>query len=613
MQANSEKRNIIYFIIILVGIIYLIKLFILQIIDVDYKLDANNNVLRHIIDYPSRGYIYDRNNKLLVYNEAAYDLMVVPRQIKNFDTLDFCNTLKIEKSEFIERMTKINEYSIYKASIFEKTISSNMFAVLQEKLYKYHGFYVQKRTIRKYPESSAGHLLGYIGEVGDRDIENDGYYKSGDYIGISGIEKSYENELRGIRGISIIMVDVHNREKGSYKDGLYDSISVPGKDINITIDNELQKYGELLMQNKIGSIVAIEPSTGEILAIVSSPTYDPNLLVGRVRTQNYKMLSSDSIKPLFNRALMAKYPPGSTFKLINALIGLQEGVLFEDTKCSCKGGYRSGRLTVGCHPHPSPLDLRQSIQISCNAYYCNVFRNIIDNDYYDGAREGYINWRKHISSFNFGRKLYSDLNNESEGFIPPPEYYDRYYGKNRWKSLTIISLAIGQGEIGVTPLQLANAVSIIANRGYYFTPHIIKRINNKNIKIKKFKTKKYTTIDRKYFYPVIEGMELVVQGEAWSTGRIARIDSIIICGKTGTAENPHGEDHSIFVAFAPKDNPKIAISVIVENAGFGSTFAAPIASLMIEKYLNDSISRKELEEKIITSNLICPSCANKKK
>ena len=604
MGPYSERKYVISIIIILIGIIYIIRLFVLQVVDPSYKLSASSNVLRHITQYPARGLIYDRNGKLLVYNEASYDLMVVPGQLKDFDTTDLGNILEITHKQIIEQIKKAKKYSYYRSSLFLKQISPETYGFLQEKLYKLPGFYVQTRTLRKYPHNIAAHVFGYVGEVDEQIAKKYKYYKSGDYIGISGIEKSYENILRGTKGINVFLVDVHNRIKKSFENGKYDTIAIAGANITTTLDAELQAYGETLMQNKKGSVVAIEPSTGEILTLVSSPAYDPNLLVGRIRTYNYQKLSNNSLKPLFNRALMAKYPPGSAFKPINALIGLQEGVVSYHTRFSCHLGYRSGSFTVGCHRHISPLNLPQSIQYSCNAYYCNVFRRILDDKKFQSVGIAFDNWRKHVVSFGFGDILGSDFANELKGYVPTVKYYDKYYRENRWKSLTVISLAIGQGELGITPLQMANMSAIIANRGYYYIPHIIKHIEGRDAIEKKFSVKHFTTIDSKYYDIVVEGMENAVEGAAGSTARIARIEGVVVCGKTGTAQNPHGKDHSIFIAFAPKDNPQIAISVYVENGGFGATWAAPIASLMIEKYLTDTIYRPWLEEYILNGNLL---------
>ncbi|MCK4663040.1 MAG: penicillin-binding protein 2 [Bacteroidales bacterium] len=604
MNPFSERKYIIGAIIIFICIIYIVRLFFLQVIDISYKLSASNNVLRYVTQYPARGLVYDRNGKLLVYNEAAYDLIINPPQLESFDTADFCKILRISKETVIDKINKAKKYSKYKPSIFLKQISSKDYAILQEKLYKFQGFFVQTRTLRRYPIKIAAHVLGYVGEVDDKTIKNDKYYQLGDYIGISGIEKSYEKILRGKKGVNIFLVDVHNRIKGSYKDGKYDTVAIGGQDITISLDSDLQKYGEKLMNNKIGSIVAIKPSTGEILSLVSSPSYSPDLLIGRIRTKNYLHLSNDTLNPLFNRALMAQYPPGSTFKIINALIGLQENVVTRYTKYSCNYGYHIGRFSIGCHSHMSPLDLVQSIQYSCNAYYCNVFRNIIDDKKFESVSLSFANWRKHVVSFGFGNKLKSDFTNELKGNIPQGSYYDKYYRKGRWNSLNIVSMAIGQGELLITPLQMANMSAIIANKGYYYTPHIVKQIENEKNIDPKFLVKRFTTIDTAYFSIIIEGMDLAVQGEAGSTARIAKVKDIIVCGKTGTAENPHGKDHSIFIAFAPKDNPQIAIAVYVENGGFGATWAAPIASLMIEKYLKESISRNWLENYILNGNLI---------
>lgn len=603
MNHLESRRFVIGFIFLLVGLIFLIRLFYVQVIDDHYKLDADNNVLRKIIKYPARGLIYDRNGELLVFNEAAYDLMIIPKQVpKKMDTLEFCNLLEITKPQFIEKILKAKAYSYYKASVFEKEISSMSYAKIQEHLFKYPGFYVQLRTLRTYPQAVAAHLLGYVGEVDQSMVEKNPYYRSGDYIGISGLEKKYEEILRGKRGVEIQMVDVFNREKGKFMDGIYDSTAVSGSNITTALDIDLQQYGELLMQNKKGSIVAINPSTGEILAIVSTPSYDPNLLVGRVRSNNYVALTKDTLKPLFNRALMAKYPPGSTFKSINALIGLEEEVLYPNTYYSCNMGYYFAGRRMGCHAHRSPVNLEYSIETSCNAYYCNVFRSIIEK--YPTSEEGYEVWRDYVTNFGLGVKTGIDLPNELEGFIPQPSYYDRYYLKGKWNATTIISLAIGQGELGFTPLQMANMTATIANRGYYITPHIAKTIDGKPIQDLDSSIQKVETgIAAEHFDKVVDAMAKVVER---GTGTMARLDSIAVCGKTGTIQNPHGDDHSSFIAFAPKEQPQIAISVYVENGVWGSRWAAPIAGLMIEKFLNDTISdkRKWLEQRMFDGNLI---------
>ncbi len=601
MNNYYQRKYVIGSIIVFVAIIYILRLLQVQIFDDELKLSAYNNSSRHVTNYPGRGLIYDRNGKIMVYNEAAYDLMVIPRQVEDLDTIQFCEILDITKKEFDKYLKKAKSYNYYKPSIFLKQISSKTYAVLQEKFFKYKGFFVQTRTLRKYPDNIAAHVLGYIGEVDTSITNNNKYYKSGDYIGVSGAEKTYEEYLRGVKGNNIYLVDVKNRIKGSYKDGKYDKIATVGRTITTTIDADLQKYAEQLMQNKSGSIVAIEPSTGEILAMVSSPVYDPELLVGRVRSKNYRKLSRDKTKPLFNRALMAaKYPPGSTFKLVNALIGLQEGVITENTNLPCNGGYRVGRFHQHCH-HGSSVSFEKSIEGSCNAYYSQVFRKILDNPKYEDVTIGYEAWYNHVKSFGFGSTFGSDFSSELKGSVPSVNYYNRIHKGYKWKSLSIVSLAIGQGELGVTPLQMGNMCATIANRGYYYTPHIVKSIEGEKQIDKKFLTKNFTTIDQKYFEAVVNGMEKVVQS---GTATSARVKDLAICGKTGTAENPHGKDHSIFVAFAPKDNPKIAIAVYVENGGYGSKWAAPISSLMIEKYINDTTSRPHVEKRMIEGVVI---------
>ena len=600
-RVYANRKFVVIGLFIIIGLIFIIRLFLIQIVADKYVLSANNNVLRYITQYPARGLIFDRNGKLLVYNEAAYDLMVIPRQVKNMDTAELCRLIGIDIADFTERLTKARNYSPYRPSIFESQISRENYGYLEEKMFRFPGFFVQSRTLRKYTYPVAAHTFGYIGEVGPEIIEANPYYKSGDYIGISGIEKSYETVLRGKKGMKIKVVDVLNRDKGSFQGGKYDTTAYAGTDLYSSLDVELQQYGELLMSGKKGSIVALEPATGEILAIVSSPAYDPNLLVGRARKMNYVKLSQDSVLvPLFNRALMASYPPGSTFKLVGALVGQQEGVLFPETRYFCPGGFPLGNgKKVGCHNHASPLNLSESIQHSCNTYYCRVFRSIIDKKTFRTTREGFESWRSYVMSMGFGKKLGIDIPGELNGNIPTSNYYDHYHGKNRWTSMAIISLGIGQGEIGIIPVQLANLAALISNHGSYYVPHIIRAIGKKDNPNKEYLIKKSSHIDPKYFDIVIRGMHDAVEA---GTARIAKLDSIAICGKTGTAQNPHGKNHSIFVAFAPQNNPKIAISVVVENAGYGATWAAPIASLMIEKYLNRTVKRKDLEQNMISGN-----------
>ncbi|HBF88290.1 MAG TPA: penicillin-binding protein 2 [Bacteroidales bacterium] len=594
MKSFIEKKIVIGAIIVLIAFIYILRLFYLQVIDTKYKYSADNNVLRYETQYPARGLIYDRYGELMVFNEAAYDLMVIPRQINNLDTLDLCNVLKISIQDFREKLYKAKVYSRYKPSLFVKQLSNEDYAILQEKLHKYSGFFVQTRTLRAYLQKTAAHVLGYVGEVDDKIVSEKPYYKSGDYIGISGIEKSYEEILRGQKGVKIFMVDVHNRIKGSFANGELDTIPIVGKNIHLTISAKLQLLGEKLMNKKTGSIVAIEPSTGEILALVSSPSYDPNLLVGRVRSENYSKLNKDSIKPLFNRALMAKYPPGSIFKIVESLIGLEYGVINPNT------GFACNKSLVNCHNHPTATNLTMAIQHSCNPYYFMVYNRIIQQgvstNRFKDSEIGVARWSKSVKEFGLGQLLDIDLPGMKKGRIPDVDFYNRWYGEGRWAFSTIYSNGIGQGEVEIVPLQMANFTSVIANKGYYYTPHLIKKIENTDTIPSKYLKKNKVNVKPEYFDLVTNAMELVVEA---GTARRAKIKDIPVCGKTGTAENPQGEDHSVFIAFAPRENPKIAIAVYVENAGFGGTWAAPIASLMIEQYLTDSISRPDLEKYVI--------------
>jgi len=606
MNNFSNRKYIIGGIFILVVIIFILRLFNLQIVDDTYKQSAENNSQRRVTQYPARGLIYDRNEKLLVYNQAAYDLVVIPNQLSVFDTTDFCNLLGIEKLELIKGIAKAKRYSYRKASIFLKQLSSERYAVLQEKLYKFPGFFVQTRTLRKYPLKSAAHALGYLREVTNQELKSDSYFRQGDYIGKSGIERTYEKVLRGQKGVKIFWVDVYNRIKGSYRDGKADKKAVSGKNLKTSLDIDLQQYGELLMQNKKGGIVAIEPETGEILAKISSPGYDPEMFVGRAMNKNYRMMvQNDSLKPLFDRTMLAQYPPGSIFKLVNALIGLQENVISPSTRFECHNGYHVGNFTMKCHSHASPLDLRHGIQQSCNAYFANVFRYILESPKFSSVQNGYVAWRNHVTSFGFGSKLGIDLQNEKKGFIPTNEYYQNKYRKN-WKALNVISIAIGQGELQITPMQMANMVAAIANRGYYYIPHIVKSVGDEDSIDKKYLEKHYTSIDSAKFTSVIDGMEMVITGGEGSTGSLAAVKDIRICGKTGTVQNSDEADHSVFVAFAPRKNPKIAIVVYVENGVWGGRYGAPISGLMIEKYLKGEIAdnKKWLEKRMIEADLI---------
>ena len=598
----ADRRLFFYFLFGGSAVLLLITLFGIQVINDSYKISAENNVIKAVTIYPERGYIYDREGVLLVTNQRAYDLMVTPRQVKELDTLVFCNIIKIDKEQFIKNINHAKRYSTRMASLFIKEISKQTAAELQERLYEFSGFYLQERTMREYPEKSAAHILGYVSQVPDYILKKDNYYKRNDNYGISGVESSYEKDLRGVQGTQYLIRDVWNRPKGRFANGEYDSLAVNGKDIELSINIQLQKYAEQLMLNKKGSIVAIEPSTGEILSLVSSPYFDPNLLIGRSRSPNFNKMYKDEDKPLFDRSLLAEYPPGSTFKLVNALIGLQEDVIYNGTRFTCDEGWRfSAKLKIGCHVHSSPLNLTESIEQSCNAYYCNTFRRIIEK--YPTAAEGYDNWRNHVLSFGLGNFLNNDLYNGRPGRVPTVDFYNKQYGKRRWKAPTVISLAIGQDALVVSPIQMANMCVAIANKGFYYTPHIVRKVDGIPLNDSMYSVPKYTSIDEKHFSTIINGMERVFTGKH-GTAKTARVKDIEICGKTGTAENPHGDDHSIFIAFAPKDNPKIALAVYVENGGWGSTWAAPIASLMIEKYLTGKISNAKQEAFILNGNLM---------
>ena len=590
-----------------VGLIFIARLFYLQVYNQDTYSLYDDNAIRKVYDYPKRGYVYDRNGKLLVANQPSYDVMFIPREVKPLDTLEFCSLLRITKEDFNRIYDKAYIYSPRLPSVFIPQLSREEYAVLQEKIRKFQGFYIQKRSLRDYQTTIGANVLGDIGEVNNAIIDNNPYYNMGDLIGKQGVEKTYEEILRGVKGIKFIQKDRFNRDLGPYKDGIYDTLPKAGHDITITIDAVLQEYGELLMQNKRGGIIAIEPSSGEILAMVSAPTYNPNLLVGRQRSANFSNLYNDSIaKPLFDRGLQAQYPPGSPFKVLNALIGLQEQVVTTDDQFGCRMGYYVGsRRLTGCHSHSSPLAMNGGIAQSCNAYFANVYRRIIDK--HKDAGDGMDVWSNHVKSFGLGNYLNNDLAVGQKGRIPDAAFYDKWYGKDRWASTYIISNAIGQGEVEATPIQLANMVAAIGNRGYYFTPHIIKNIEGEKID-SKYTTPNYTTIDKQYFEPVVQGMFDVYNHGTASTLQVPGIE---ICGKTGTAENfvringvkTQLTDHSIFVAFAPKDNPKIAIAVFVENGYWGSRFAGRIASLMIEKYIKGEITRKDMETWILTHGL----------
>ena len=602
MKPFEDRKFVILGIFLTIALIFLGRLFFIQVIDDSYQMSANNQTLRTITQYPVRGLIYDRNKQLLVYNEAAYDLMVVPSKVSDFDTSSFCQLLGISDSAFVNRLKKARKYSRYRPSVFEKQIPASQWALVSERLYKYNGFYGEKRTLRKYPKATSAHILGYISEVGNSDIAKDSYYKSGDYIGKRGLEKEYESVLRGTRGKKILMVDVHNRIKGNYRNGLYDSLPIAGKNLICSIDRDLQAFGELLMQGKRGSIVAIEPSTGEILAMISAPSYDPNLLVGRPRSKNYQMLQqNDSLNPLFNRTINAMYRPGSIFKIVQALVALDEGVITKDTRFHCNRGI------IGCHGSHTYDELVGAIQHSCNPYFYQVYKRLIqrgDNtSVFKDANMGLQTWQERVKLFGFGVQLKTDLPGLKTGLVPTPEFYNKWYGENRWAFSTIYSNSIGEGELQVVPIQMANLAAIIANKGYYYQPHLIKSIGEDSVKRPEFTQKFDTEVDPKYFEPIVKAMFKVVN-ESGGTARRARMDSIIVCGKTGTVEYDPWPDHSVFMAFAPMENPKIAVAVYVEYSGYGGTWAAPISSLMIEQYLTGEIKRKDKQKRITNASFL---------
>jgi penicillin-binding protein 2 len=601
------RKALLPIIIIVATSLLLVRIFYLQVVNDTFKLKSDNNAIKIKYDYPERGYIYDRYGKLLVANQPSYDIMVIPRDLKKIDTTEFCLLLNITKEYFLEKMAKAKIYSPRLPSVFLPQLNKLEYAAFQEKIRKFEGFYIQKRSLRDYQIAAGANVFGSITQVSEKEIAKNPYYNSGDFIGKQGVEESYEITLRGVKGVKYIQKDKFNREIGSYKEGKYDTIAVQGEDINLSISAELQKYGEELMLNKRGGIVAIEPSTGEILSLVTAPSYDPSILVGRQRSKNYTLLYRDSIaKPLYDRGLLAEYPPGSPFKIMTGLVGLQEKVIDVNTTFMCNHGfsYARGRFQ-GCHCGGGVRDLHVGIYKSCNAYFSNVYLKTISK--YVKPTYAIDVWSNHIKSFGLGQFMGYDLPTGKKGKIPNAKTYKKMYPDWGWSGKTIISNAIGQGEVLMTPIQLANMMATVANKGYYYTPHIIKKIEGEIID-KKFRTKHVTTIDKRHFAPMIEGVfDVYNLGTAYAL----KVEGIDICGKTGTAENfakiggvrTKMEDHSIFVAFAPKDNPKIAIAVMIENGGYGATIAGPIASLMIEKYLRKKITRTDLETRILNTSL----------
>lgn len=590
-------------------LVLLVRLFVIQIIDDRYKIDSSNNSMVYSTIYPTRGIIHDRSDRILVGNKVVYDLLVTPREVTAFDTLAFCKVLELDTLFVREKMAEYRKFRTrigWQTLTFLKQIPPERYMKFAEVEFKFPGFRGQARSVREYPYNAGGNLLGYVSEVDANFLKkHPDEYRSGDYAGKTGIEAAMEKELRGEKGYNIYLRNSSNRIESRFRDGEMDREAVPGKDITTTIDAELQHYGQMLMDKKVGSLVAIEPSTGEILTMVSSPGIDVDMLadIGN----HYSEILNNPYKPMFNRAVQAPYPPGSVFKLVNALTGLQEGVVTPGTLHPCSMGYHFGRNKLGCHAHKSPLNLEESIMMSCNAYYCYVLRDILDNKKYANVAEGLDAWNSYVKSFGFGQKLGSDFPSELGGFVPDSKYYDKRYHKGGWKSLTVISLSIGQGELGCTPLHLANLCATVANRGYYYIPHIIKDSESYRID-DKYRKRHYTKVDTVHFPKVINGMYRAVNSGYGSggTASVAAVPGLDICGKTGTAQNPRGDDNSVFICFAPKDNPKIAVAAYVENGGFGATWAAPIASLLVEKYLNGDISdaRKPLEQRVLNGDLM---------
>lgn len=614
---NLEKRKyVIGGFIVVIAAIYLIRLFSLQVVDSRYKEYADSNAFLRKAVYPSRGIIYDRDGRLVVYNQPAYDIMMIPKDVKEFDTLDMCRALNITPQQFVKRLADMKDrslnpgYSSYSPQTFMTHLSPEEYGRLQERMYRYPGFFFQKRILRQYNYKCAANVLGNIREVSDRDVKRDSYYSAGDYTGDLGIERSYEKVLRGEKGVEVLIRDAYGKIKGRYEDGRYDRAAVSGKNLKLSLDIELQQYAESLMVNKIGAVVAIEPSTGEVLCMVSSPTYDPTTLVGRQRGANYKKLNADPLKPLFDRSIMATYPPGSTFKPTQGLIFLEEGIITLGTSYPCAGGYLYAGRRLKCHGHASPVALKPALETSCNAFFCYGFKAMIDRrSKYGSVANAFEVWKNHLVSLGYGYRLGIDVPGESRGFIPNAKFYNKVYGEDHWSANSIISVSIGQGEILATPLQIANLGATIANRGWFITPHLVKEIQD-SVMPDSMLRRRVPTIHSRYFQDVAEGMRMAVTG---GTCRTANLPDVEVCGKTGTAQNPHGRDHSVFLGFAPMNNPRIAVCVFVENAGYGAAFGVPIGSLIIEKYLNRSISpsRRYLEDRMLQSNTVIYSGVKK--
>ena len=587
----ENRKYVLGGIAVCIVVVYLVRLFTLQLMSDDFKRNADSNAFLKRIQCPARGAMRDRTGKLLVYNQPAYDIMVVMSEMGGVDTLDLCQSLGITRETFDHRMEEIKDrnrnpgYSSYTQQLFMNQLSAEEFSTFQEKLFRFPGFYVQKRSIRQYACPKPAHVLGDVGEVGPADIEADDYYQSGDYIGKLGVERSYERQLRGEKGVEILLRDARGRIKGNYQNGKFDRDPVPGKNLTLSIDLELQQLGERLMQGKLGSIVAIEPSTGEVLCMVSAPNYDPRIMVGRQRGRNNRMLTLDPLKPLLNRAIMGTYPPGSTFKTSQALTFLEEGIITPQTTYPCSGGFRFGHLKVGCHGHASPIPLIPTIATSCNGYFCwGLYYMLGNRKKYETVQEAMTTWKDYMVSMGFGYPLGIDLPCEKRGLIPNADYYDKHLGKS-WNGLSVISIAIGQGEVTLTPLQIANLGATIANRGYYITPHVVKEVQGEPLDTL-YTKRHYTKVSRQNYETVVAGMRQAVLG---GTCRAANNGWYEVCGKTGTAQN-RGHDHSVFMGFAPKDDPKIAVAVYVENGGWGATYGVPFGALIMEKYINGKLS-----------------------
>lgn len=610
----DKRRLVIGGVAVFIVTVYLIRLFMLQLLSDDYKKNANSNAFLKKIEYPSRGAISDRHGRLLVYNQPAYDIMVVMNEEKGrLDTTEFCNALGITKEYFIKRMNDIKDrnknpgYSRFTEQLFMSQLSDKEFSVFQEKIFRFPGFYVQKRSIRQYQYPYAAHVLGDVAEVSKADVENSDYYQPGDYIGKLGVERSYEEQLRGEKGVQILLRDAHGRVQGNYQNGKFDRRPIAGKDLTLSIDIKLQELGERLLEGKIGSIVAIEPATGEVLCMVSSPTYDPRIMVGRKRGKNHLALSKDVWKPLLNRSIMGQYPPGSTFKTTQGLTYMTEGIIDENTLFPCARGFNYRGLHVGCHPHGAPTNLVQALCTSCNSYFCwGLFRMIGNRQHYRSVQEAMNTWRDYMVSMGFGYKLGIDLPGEKRGLIPNAAFYDKAY-KGSWNGLTIISISIGQGEVNLTPLQIANLSATIANRGYYYVPHVVRKVQGEPLDTL-YRRRHYTMANRKAYEYVVQGMRASVVG---GTCHAANRADYLVCGKTGTAQN-RGQDHSVFMGFAPMDNPKIAIAVYVENGGFGATYGVPIGSLMMEQYINGKLSpASEAQASVYQSRRIAYGTSNR--